>query len=86
MKTKHCSFFQNRECEFFPCHATDDPANFNCLFCFCPLYCLTDCGGSYTYTRSGIKDCSACMLPHQRDNYAVVLKRLNGGKKEAHSP
>ena len=24
-------FFQNKECEYFPCHAGADPENFNCL-------------------------------------------------------
>ena len=47
---KHYSFFRNQECEFFPCHKTDDPDNFNCLFCYCPLYALKDkCGGNFTY-------------------------------------
>ena len=31
-------FFSHKQCEYFPCHKTDDPDNFNCLFCFCPLY------------------------------------------------
>ena len=25
-------FFQNRDCEYFPCHAGIDPARFSCLF------------------------------------------------------
>ena len=37
---KHYSFFSNRECEYFPCHKGADPENFNCLFCYCPLYAL----------------------------------------------
>lgn len=28
-KTEHYKFFQNKECEYFPCHKTDDPENFN---------------------------------------------------------
>ncbi len=28
----HYSFFQHKECEFFPCHKTDHPEDFNCLF------------------------------------------------------
>ena len=36
----HYSFFQHKECEFFPCHPTDHPEDFNCLFCYCPLYAL----------------------------------------------
>ena len=26
-------FFRNPDCQFFPCHPTNDPENFNCLFC-----------------------------------------------------
>ena len=31
-------FFQNKQCEYFPCHETDDEEGFSCLFCYCPLY------------------------------------------------
>ena len=42
---KKYAFFQHKECEFFPCHPTNDPDSFNCLFCYCPLYALGDkCG------------------------------------------
>ena len=38
-------FFCNKECEYFPYHETNDPDNFNCLFCYCPLYALGEkCG------------------------------------------
>ena len=48
------SFFSHKNCEFFPCHKTDDPDNFNCLFCYCPLYALGDkCGGNFTYAYGG---------------------------------
>ena len=29
---RHYAFFQNRECEFFPCHKGADAENFNCQF------------------------------------------------------
>jgi len=68
-------FFQNKECSFFPCHKGADPEAFNCLFCYCPLYALgEDCGGNFTYTESGIKDCSACLRPHKKENYADICK------------
>ena len=73
----HYDFFQNRECEFFPCHQGADPENFNCLFCYCPLYALGEaCGGSFSHTPDGIKDCSACLFPHRRENYPEVCARL----------
>ena len=73
-------FFNHDTCEFYPCH--DMPAErLNCLFCFCPLYALGEnCGGNYGYVTgadgSRIKDCSACTLPHHRENYEYVMKRL----------
>ena len=40
MEERHYAFFQNRDCEYFPCHETKHPEDFNCLFCYCPLYAL----------------------------------------------
>lgn len=73
---KKCSFFSHRECEHFPCHPGVDPERFNCLFCFCPLYTLgKDCGGNFTYTEEGLKDCSNCTFPHRAENYDAVCAR-----------
>ncbi len=30
-------FFENKDCEFYPCHKVSEQ---NCLFCFCQLYNL----------------------------------------------
>ncbi len=71
------AFFQNRDCEYFPCHAGADSSSFSCLFCYCPLYALGDqCGGSYCYTEHGIKDCSGCLRPHIRENYEKILEKM----------
>lgn len=69
-------YFSNKECEFFPCHPLGTENNFNCLFCFCPLYTMSDCGGTYTYTSEGKKDCSNCIFPHLQENYGKVLDKL----------
>ena len=66
------SYFKNTSCEYFPCHknAGDD---FNCLFCYCPLYLLGEnCGGNFSYTKDGIKDCSNCLVPHSEDGYKHI--------------
>jgi len=64
--TENYKFTQHKTCEFFPCHKVDKEDDFNCLFCYCPLYMLKDqCGGNFKYTR-GIKSCSDCTLPHSR--------------------
>ena len=70
-------FFQNRSCEYFPCHKGADPENFNCLFCYCPLYALGDrCGGSFRYTESGVKDCTNCLHPPRRENYEKIMDKM----------
>lgn len=76
MQEKKYAFFRHSECEFFPCHKTDDVENFNCLFCYCPLYALGEaCGGNFRY-NDGLKDCSECMLPHVRENYENITGRF----------
>ena len=73
---RHSCFFQNKACEYFPCHPGVPEADFNCLFCFCPLYALgKKCGGNCTYTKKGRKSCAACAFPHHRENYDAVMAR-----------
>ena len=73
---KHFSYFRNEDCEYFPCHSGADPENFNCLFCYCPLYVLGDCcGGSFYILPNGHKDCSCCTFPHKRENFGKVTER-----------
>lgn len=74
---KHYAFYCNRDCECFPCHQTPQPEEFNCLFCWCPLYALGEqCGGRFRYLESGIKDCSDCPLPHVRENYGYIMEKF----------
>lgn len=74
---EHYKFFQNRECEYFPCHKGADPERFSCLFCYCPLYALgARCGGAFRYNERGIKDCSGCLRPHDPDNYEAILEKF----------
>ena len=71
------SFFQNKECEFFPCHKLNEE-DFNCLFCYCPLYALGDkCGGNFTYIDGGIKDCSNCAIPHTSSGYSYIVSKID---------
>jgi Zn-finger protein len=73
---KNFSYFSHKECEWFPCHQTSDPDDFNCLFCFCPLYASGEaCGGHFKYTEKGVKDCSGCQIPHRRENYGKILEK-----------
>lgn len=76
IKKSHYKFSQNIKCEYFPCHKTDDKENFNCLFCYCPLYALKgNCGGNYL-KKNGIKDCSNCLLAHSIGSYERIMVKI----------
>ncbi len=79
------SFFCNKECEYFPCHSTDKPEEFNCLFCYCPLYAYGDrCGGNFKYSKSGTKSCIDCAVPHRPDSAEYIngkIKELRATKR-----
>ncbi len=69
-------FFSNKQCEYFPCHTISDTDKFNCLFCYCPLYFLEECIGSYKILDNGVKDCSNCVIPHNRDSLDSITNFL----------
>lgn len=72
-------FFENRACEYFPCHK--GMRELNCLFCYCPLYALEQCPGNPRFLEKGerrVKDCSGCSFPHHPENYEAVIKVLSG--------
>lgn len=76
MKPFNAKFFQNRSCEYFPCHKNVPEEDFNCLFCYCPLYLLgRDCGGNFVYLSNGIKSCENCTLPHGATGYDHVMDK-----------
>ena len=82
--TSNYKFIQNDKCEYFPCHNTlpikchdvIDIKDFNCLFCYCPLYPYKDCGGQYKILKNGIKDCSNCLIPHDKNNYDLIINKI----------
>lgn len=70
-------FFENRECQYFPCHKGLE--DFNCLFCYCPMYLREDCPGNPKYiekTGKKIKACSDCTFPHRSENYDKMIQLL----------
>lgn len=73
----HYKFYQNSKCEYFPCHDMGNKQNFNCLFCYCPLYALKEqCGGNFKYLENGIKDCSRCLIPHSEKGYEFIMEHM----------
>ena len=80
---KNYSFFSHRACEYFPCHQGVATGDFICLFCYCPLYSLGEnCGGAFRMLEGGVKDCSGCTFPHQRENYEKILAVLAKAAEE----
>lgn len=74
-ETHQYPFFTHRECKYFPCHEGVDPDEFNCLFCYCPLYALgPECGGDFSYSEKGYKDCTGCTKLHVGDNGTKIVK------------
>ena len=66
-------FYQNLDCQYFPCHEGVSPDSFNCLFCYCPLYMLgPDCGGTFEVLDNGFKSCMGCTFPHEADHYEAM--------------
>lgn len=78
------TYFCNRDCRYFPCHPVGEDGFFNCLFCYCPLYALGEaCGGTFHYTQDGLKDCSACAIPHLPGGYKFVMGRMPNVMEQA---
>lgn len=76
MQENSYRFFQNTACEYYPCHQGVGE-DFNCLFCYCPLYALGDqCGGQFVYLPNGVKSCEHCTRPHDRNGYDYVMERV----------
>lgn len=72
-----CRFFENRDCEYFPCH--EGIEEFNCMFCYCPMYERDKCPGNPEFIDidgKKIKDCSNCIFPHEPKNYDVIMGLL----------
>lgn len=75
-------FFENTECQYYPCHK--DLEYINCLFCYCPLYGMKECPGDNRFIISNekkCKDCSNCTFPHKPENYDIIVSYLSRGIK-----
>jgi Zn-finger protein len=66
------SFFENKDCEYYPCHS--NLKEINCLFCYCVLFwdCPFENGGA----KGNGMECPDCTFPHERGNYASVMQLL----------
>ena len=82
MENNH-KYFNNHNCKYYPCHSQSEDNNFNCLFCYCPLYHMEDqCGGNLKYVKN-TKICVECHLPHVPDYYDVIIGKLKEMRKRA---
>lgn len=73
-------YFKNRECQYMPCHEGIEGDDFNCLFCYCPMYPYADCLGTPEFLKQEkgtiVKDCSGCVFPHESEHYAKIMEFL----------
>lgn len=75
--TNSSRYFENRQCEYYPCHKGME--HINCLFCFCPLYEMEKCPGSCSFKEkdgSRIKTCIDCTFVHEPENYETIMKLI----------
>ena len=75
--TNSFRFFENRDCEYYPCHR--DIEHINCLFCYCPFYFLESCPGTPSCMEKNgmkIRVCTDCNYPHEAENYPAVIKEI----------
>lgn len=76
--SENYKFICHSQCEYFPCHQGINEEDFNCLFCYCPLYMLGEkCGGNFQYTSNGVKTCINCGIPHNRKNYNYIIDKFS---------
>lgn len=81
MRKNDFNHFQNKDCRYFPCHGKEPGTgsvpieDFNCLFCYCPLYPYEDCGGNYVMEDYG-KDCIKCTRNHDKDSWKFIVSRV----------
>jgi precorrin-2/cobalt-factor-2 C20-methyltransferase len=77
-------FFENKECEYYPCH--ENIETMNCMFCYCAMYRFEKCLGTPEFKEKNgkkIKVCKNCVYPHIPENYDNIIKFLiNDGKTE----
>lgn len=69
-------WFRNDDCEYYPCHIGIDHDSFSCKYCFCILFHIDDCGGKFSILPNGMKDCSDCKFPHQKENNDIIINKI----------
>lgn len=73
-------YFSNKKCKYYPCH--EGIEDFNCLFCYCPLYWL-ECPGNPEFFEKDelcLKNCMGCDFPHHPENYEKIMEVLKRPK------
>jgi hypothetical protein len=66
--------YTNKECEFFPCHKGIKDEEFNCMFCYCPLYFI-ECPVNVPLLSNGLKDCMECTATHRGKKAWVIVRK-----------
>ena len=51
--SEYYKFFQNKKCEYFPCHKGIPEEDFNCLFCYCMYVPIVPAPGAFVTGQRG---------------------------------
>jgi Zn-finger protein len=72
---------KGKDCNYYPCHDGIIEEEYQCEFCFCPIYpCnIEKTGGKIISGRDGsqIWDCSDCIIVHEKENFNKIKKGLH---------
>ena len=68
-------YFENKECQYYPCHTNIE--HINCLFCYCPLYTQENCPGTYQYLHM---TCETNCMQEKGSNSSTICSPANTRK------
>ena len=81
ISTQFWKHLQDKKCEFYTCHKDIPEEKFNCRFCYCPAYLITNCPGIESgvaiILENGWKDCSNCTINHNIDTFNIIIDAVS---------
>ncbi|WP_366485912.1 MULTISPECIES: cysteine-rich small domain-containing protein [Oscillospiraceae] len=70
------SFSSNKAWERYPCRAMRKGWNSAACSAIVRCICWAERAEMLHHLENGVKDCSKCLIPHQRDNYGYLAGRF----------
>ncbi|WP_432490175.1 cysteine-rich small domain-containing protein [Flavonifractor plautii] len=70
------SFSSNKAWERYPCRSMQKGWNSAACSAIVRCICWAERAEMLHHLENGVKDCSKCLIPHQRDNYGYLAGRF----------